>query len=113
MGGYLEFCNDFRGLCNFLKQYSTNIIVESIFYSVVPDRRIWLIRKSEKYDEVVNTKKRRKTLIMFTIAKELGLKTLDINAYMLREGKKFLHVDHIHYEEKAKDFICKRMMRLL
>ena len=62
---------------------------------------------------MVNTKKRRKTLIMFTIAKELGLKTLDINSYMLKEGKKFIHVDHIHYEEKAKEFIYKRMMELI
>lgn len=111
------FEKDFRGLCLFLKQYTNNIIIESIFYTVIPNKKCHLLNKvfgiPEKYDTQTNEIKDKKTEIEFRVAEELGLSTLDINRYMLVEGKKYRHGDHIHFEESAKPFICKKMIEVM
>lgn len=108
------FENDFREFCKYLLQFTDQIIIESIFYTVIPSKRCRFFKKllgiPEIFDEKTNKMKDRKTEIEFQIAKELGLQTLDINGYMLNEGKKFRHGDHIHFEESAKPFICKKMI---
>lgn len=108
------FEEEFRVLITFLKTMTEKVVIESIFYTVFPDKRNkfvkMLIKCPEKYDDITNEMKKKKTEIMFKVAKELECKTLDINKYMLKEGIRYRHVDHIHFEEKAKPFICQKMM---
>lgn len=114
---WMLYEEEFKKLIIFLKTIVDNIVVESIFYTVLPDKRHWLLKRlikaPEKYDTKTNELKKIKTEIMFKVANELNCRILDINEYMLNEGARYRHVDHIHFEEKAKPFICKKMMEYL
>lgn len=114
------FRKEFRTFLDYLKTKVPRIIVESIFYSVIPQKKTFVnkvllkcFHKKEQFDDEVNSRKNRKTKIMFEVAREMGIETLDINNFMLTEGKRFIHTDHIHYEENAKVFICNRMKECL
>lgn len=105
-------------LLQFLAQFSSKIIVESIFDSVVPPTgrlNRWLVRhhkRPETFDEKINVITRRKNVIARQVvetlsANETMYKFLDINA--LANDQKFLRVDHIHFEGKAIPFIVQAM----
>lgn len=103
-------------LIDFLLQFTDNILIESLFYSVKP-RKYWKIAKllhlKETYDSAANEIRDAKNRIWEKIAQEKGLKYLDINGFMLENGKQFYHQDHIHFENAAKKFIVDEMMRAL
>ena len=117
------FEEEFRVFLQYLSQNVQRIVVESIFYTVIPTKFIGgemvqkisrkLLRPKEVFDEVTNERKRIKNEKMFQIAEEMGIQTLDINQYMLTEGAQFRHKDHIHYEDSARKFICRKMMEII
>lgn len=107
---------EFALLVDFLKQKAENVVVESVFYTVFPNKRTLInraIRKPEKYNDTVNARKARKNAIMKKVAEDKKVKFCDINGYMLKEGTKYRHYDDIHYEERAKAFIVKEMAEYL
>ena len=117
-GGYsLEdfqrYEDDFLLLLQYLTAKAKHIIVESVFYSIIPSK-YWRIKKvfkiNEKYDTQINEHKAQKNEIMEKVSKKLGIKWLDINSFMINEGKKYYHKDHIHYEKSANGFIARRML---
>lgn len=67
----------------------------------------------EIYDDEINATKQKKNEIVLRVAEEMDVKYLDINEYMLTEGKMYRHIDHIHFVESAKKFIVKKMLSVL
>lgn len=45
---------------------------------------------------------------MEMVSERKGLKYIDINQYML-DCKKFYHKDHIHFEDRARDYIVEKL----
>lgn len=66
-------------------------------------------KKSEHIDEQFEAGIQIRNKIVCDIAKKHGLEVNDLYRYMNQEGSKFRHIDHIHYEKKAKMFIAKRV----
>lgn len=119
---FILYEKEFEILIRFLQQFSDRIIVESMFYNVIEKKKRWYNRKrrwyntlflKDVYDKKVNKNKFRKNKIMECVAKNLNVKFLDINDYMLNEGKKFVHEDIIHYEDSGNKFIAKKMHEIL
>lgn len=116
---YTRFEKDYRALIEFLRQYCDNIVLLSIFYSVVPNKKhrnsiqkivdIFRHYKLEKYDDEINAIKKKKNDVIRKLAQEENLDFCDINDIMKNTatGKftRFLHIDHIHYENSAKHYI--------
>lgn len=65
----------------------------------------------EQKDERINNVTNRKNMILFELANSRNLRWLDINSSV--NNKHFNHIDHIHFEEKAKSFIAKEMLNVL
>lgn len=90
-------------MIEFLKQFSSNIILESILLSVVPYKHFsYIFRKlriKEKEDVQANYIKIRKNEIIKKIASEKRLPFCDISSFM--QKTKYVHYDHIHYEKAA------------
>lgn len=117
---YSRFYRDMNALVTFLKQYCDNIVMLSVFFSVIPPKSYPGIIGSiafrlrhyfpEIYDETVNVVKKQKNAIICQIAKERGLPFCDINQIVMDTSKgrknRFIHEDHIHLEKSAKSFIC-------
>lgn len=124
---YIQFYRDMKALINFLEQYTNNIVLLSIFYSVIPPKKysgllgnvISFIRhfKLERYDDAVNAVKQRKNDIICQVANELGLQFCDINRIVMDtvNGRKtrFIHEDHVHLESAAKSFIVDEYMKYI
>lgn len=128
---YIRFYEDMCILINYLKQFCERIILLSIFYDVIPDNVIenskvnilkktymWIKRfKNEEFNDDINIIKKEKNSILERIGKECNIPYLDINAFMLNLGLKrktrFLHVDHIHFEDKAKTVIVEQYKKVL
>ena len=105
---------EFKDLISFLKNKCRRVIIESVFYTVVPNKQYKLLKIfniPEKYDEEVNQRKKKRNQIMHEIADEQGVDFLDINEYI--QDKRFYHIDHIHFEEKAKPVIAKKMIEYI
>ena len=73
--------------------------------------------KPETYNDKINDVKRKKNIIISELASKNSLVFLDINQYMINLAQKrrsrYLHVDHIHFEEKAKPVIVKKYLEYL
>lgn len=123
-GGVFEECDyntyyeDYKDFILFLQQMTNNVVVESVFYTVIPNksplakvRRFFKLK--EKYDESINGPKQKKNDLACEASKETGAKYLDINNYMLTKGKWYRHRDHIHFEDSAKTFIVDKMLEYL
>ena len=116
---YLKFEEDYLKLISFLKEQCDNIIIESIFDSVLPISGWFnlLLKKlcviKEENNERINACTTRKNEILknLEIYGRGGVSFLDINR--LTKSKNFHHIDHIHFERKAKSFIAHEMMKLL
>lgn len=122
---YDSFKTSFMCLIEFLKQYSKNIVIETIFDAVKPIKKnrvnSLLIKsgmmhflynfglKKETKDIEINNVTSHKNLILYSLinVNRGGAKLLDINDIMNRQN--FFHVDHIHFERKAKLYIAKVM----
>lgn len=115
------FEEDYKGLVDYLSQYTSRIILLSIFESVlVPDRQIknvWLGEimrkitriimpfKKNRYDFSANEITIRRNKIIERIAEEYKVVYVDINQIMKKAG--YRHIDHIHFVKSANKFICK------
>lgn len=126
---YLRYERNIRLLLNYLQQYSGNIIVETIFDSVVQNHQSrWytsvLLRfgviqflykiglSKENKDNKINAITKKKNEILWNIVKDSPtFYFLDINGIM--NNTSFIHIDHIHFEEKAKDKIVNEMIKML
>ena len=107
-----RFEEDFSALIDFLQRKSDFVYVESIYYSVMANSK-WKLNKmlhiKEQYDATVNERKKKKNDIMKMVSERKGLKYIDINQYMLDCKKNFYHKDHIHFEDRAKDYIVEKL----
>lgn len=124
---YRRFYRDMNALVTFLKQYCDNIVMLSIFFSVISPKSYWGIIGSiafrlrhyfpEKYDDTVNIIKKRKNEIIFQIAKERGLPFCDINQIVMDTAKgcrnRFIHEDHVHLEKSANSFIVDEYVKYI
>lgn len=115
---YQCYYNDYIDLIGFLNQFTSKVIVESIFYSVIPDKsRLSKIKRflkcRETWDETVNEMKKKKNELAQKAAKVTECEFLDINNYMITKGSMYRHIDHIHFEENAKKFITEEMQKYL
>lgn len=114
---YEKFHNDLMTLLGYLKQFSDNIILETVFLSVKPKKPYQIALNflglpiAEIPDEEANFVKRKKNAIIKQVAGESNVSFLDICAYM--EEKKIPHRDHIHYIGKAKSIISKEMLKYI
>ena len=112
---YLKFDEDYRVLVSYLQQYSEMIILNSIFYSVhaykmkIQQKLKILLRIKDKYDDDINFIKEKKNKIIKKVADDNQVLWLDINQAMIQT--KYLHYDHIHYENKAKKCIVSLMLK--
>ena len=120
---FYKFEQDFSALLLFIKQFTDSIIVESIFESIEHNNSFMSnLKKSskimktlyrmgvfkEKPDKRINSITNRKTKITQKVADKMGgVKFIDVNDYMKRQ--KYIHIDHIHFENKAKNVIAKYM----
>lgn len=121
-----EFELSFRGLIEYLHQFCDNIIVETVFDSVIPFKQSFvkdlLLKfniyqllykfniKKEVYDQSINSITSRKNFIISKIADDVDyVMFLDINEFM--NHKPYIHIDHIHFEENAKKVIARQMFQ--
>lgn len=131
---YLRFEEDLEIFVDYLSQFCKNIILCSVFYSVVPSKNLNIIhndilkkalclvikkikQKPEKLDEEANKVKIKKNIIIARVAKNKNIKFIDINGIMMEYSKKrntrCYHVDHIHFEEKAKKIIVNQYIKAI
>lgn len=113
---FVIFTHSFQQLLTFLRQYSNNIIVESIFDAVIPSsksqRMLQRLRIcKEQKDDSINAITQHKNTIIKGLATQMGGVFLDINSYM--NHTHFLHIDHIHFEKRAKRKIAQRMLQAI
>lgn len=121
---YLQYKNDLSFLVDYLREYTDNIILLSIFYAVVPLPKLFKLKPlfyirhlwKEQFDWNIDVITKEKNHIIQEVAKEKGLKYLDINDHIIKLCQRFssrlLHIDHIHFEEKAKIIIVREYMKL-
>lgn len=107
-----RYKEDMTSLLAFLQQFCQYIIVETIFDAVIPVSRfqrllIRLRMKQEKPDAKINGITQAKNSILFSICKNAPYRILDINDFMNHHH--YLHIDHIHFEQRAKRVIANRM----
>lgn len=125
---FYEFEKSLEALVNYLKQFTNKIVLETIFDAVIPHKisnvdKVFFkgrfhhllccvgIRK-EKPDETINSVTSRKNDIIIFLSQKLGeVKLLDINK--LTNKTNYVHIDHIHFEENAKEYIAKKMATML
>lgn len=130
---YYKFKEDYIALLTFLSQHTNKIIAESIFDAIIPHKypqiknlliRIGIHRFTylfglikEVPDNEINKVTHHKNQIIKEIIKHLPPKLsnkcqyYDINFTM--NNSHYLHIDHIHFEEKAKSYIAHQMSRIL
>ena len=101
-------------LLNFLKQYCSCIIVETIYDAVlIPTTKLqkWLIKlhiKKEVKDANINAVTQAKNGVLPSVCRDTNCFYLDINSFM--NSQRYIHVDHIHFEQNAKTVIAQRMI---
>ena len=102
-----EYRNMFRQLLNRLAAFSGKLVVLPAFLIVKPPRNLARVRRTlrlpEVYDDKENDIIKRRNEIMHEEADKAGVPFFDLTEIMLLS--KFVHKDHIHYENAAKSFI--------
>ena len=123
---YQQYKDDLLYLIDYVQSKcgSVNIVLLTSFLNVMPVRHKlqegflgWLYRKyiklkGETYDESWNKVVRKKNEIVKELSEEAHIPLCDIEGYMYGL-KKYVHKDHIHYEDRAKPIIVKEYMRYL
>ena len=74
--------------------------------------RKYIKLKGETYDESWNKVVREKNKIVKEVSEELHMPFCDIEGHM-QSLKKFVHKDHIHYEDRAKPTIARAYIKYL
>lgn len=123
---FVTYKEDLTHLVEFLKQYSGNIILLSIFYAVIPSRfkrlKMYIPRPirniwKEEFDWEIDAVTKRKNEIIAEVSKISGVRFLDINNKMIELcnnwKSRILHIDHIHFENKGKDIIAEEYIKFL
>lgn len=113
MSDLSRYKENMTSLLKFLKQFCSCIIVETIYDAVVvPSGKCkkWLIKhhiKEEDKDEEINAVTQAKNNVLPSVCEETNCFLLDMNGFM--DNQKYIHTDHIHFEQSAKIVIAKRM----
>lgn len=126
---YNIFGKDLLQLVDYLPRYGKKIVLCTIFYSVIPPQLTAKIKNEsmkkfctmlynklkrfEDYDEEVNSVKKRKNEVVLHLSHEKNIPCLDINSIMCNSKKKYVHIDHVHFENKAKKAIVNEYIRIL
>lgn len=126
---FRQFRKDYVALLDYLQQYCNNIVLLTNFLNVSPLPKwasnklkllpILLYRKikGEKIDWLWSATVQKKNEIILEIAKEHGYKYCDIDLLMRKDCQgsfpKYIHVDHIHYEPRAKVPIVQEYMKYI
>lgn len=126
---YERFREDYKGLLTYLRQYTSHIILLTCFLNVMPlppkfssvlksiPILAWRKIKGEKIDYSWSDVVIRKNAIIKDIAEKEGLKFCDIDGWMRAQCQgwfpKYIHLDHIHYEPRAKAAIVKEYAKYL
>lgn len=102
-------------LCDFISQYAPKILLLTVLKQIRPVEKTKLNRwklkhgfMKEKPDEVMNIVVNAKNEIIERTAKKHPA-TSFYNVVEALEKTKFLHRDHVHYEDKALPFIVKEI----
>ena len=111
-----QFREAFDTLLTYLKGISSNITVETIFDSIIPNKkwhkfflhRGWM---KEKKDDEINNITSLRNRIMREVAEKHGVKFLDINPIV--DSTRYIHIDHTHFEDSAKPYIAKEMLKII
>lgn len=102
-----EYRAMFRRLLQRLRAYSDKLLVLPAFLIVKAPEHLGRVRRvlrlPEVYDRKENAIISRRNEIMREVAYEAGISFFDLTEAMLRS--KYVHKDHIHYENAAKPFI--------
>ena len=102
-----EYRTMFRQLLQRLRTYSDKLLVLPAFLIVKPPKRLGRVRRVLRLPEVFDDKEnaiiKRRNEIMHEVADEAGIPFFDLTEIMLRS--KYVHKDHIHYENAAKAYI--------
>lgn len=125
---FKKYENDMLSLIKYLKQHCDKIILETVFDSVKPIRMNnlihWMIKfnllqklyswgfKKEVPDDEINSITSKKNEIIKNISARVGgVIMLDINN--LIKNTNYIHIDHIHLEDRAKEYIAQCMIQVL
>lgn len=112
---YKIFEEEYSLFVDYLKQYTSNVILETVLLTVKPYKHFSMFlrkfRVKETLDEEANYVKVRKNQIIQKIAVEKNTAFCDMCNIMLKE--KFVHIDHIHYEKAAFPVIVKNLMKFI
>lgn len=122
---YEKFKKDLISLLTYLRQHCDKIVLETVFSSVLPakinkiEKRIFGHRlhrylfklgiRKEIRDNDINSVTDKKNGIIREVAKSSEFKLFFLDIDELISKQHFLHTDHIHYENAAKQFIAKKM----
>ena len=126
-----KYGKDLHHLIVFLKQYAKEVVVESIFDSIKPSKNAFVPTKlatnirhylmqigfykecpNIKINTITQWKNIKAKEVVSNISQQMGgVKWFDINNIM--KQRHYVHIDHIHYEERAKKAIVKEMSKYL
>ena len=102
-----EYREMFARLLKRLGMFSDKLLVLPAFLIVKVPARLGRVRRMlrlpEEYDDKENAIIRRRNDIMHEVADEAAVPFFDLTAEML--VSKYVHKDHIHYENAAKSFM--------
>lgn len=127
-----QYGRDLKALIRFVSQYADHVILCSCFYDVVVKgklngylyklgmERLSLFLKrcrGEVYNQEVDAVTEAKNEEIRRIADETGTDFCGINEYMMGLAEHFrtryVHGDHVHYEDRAKSVIVQQYMMFL
>ena len=107
-----EYRAMFVQLLQRLRSYSERLLVLPAFFIVRAPEHFGRIRRVLRLPEVFDDKEndviKQRNEIMHEAADEAGITYYDLTAVMLRS--KYVHKDHIHYENAAKEFIADQIL---
>lgn len=117
--GYeITYADCFEELVNILKKNCKRLVLATITQVVIlPNNKIPIIGKLythlhpvswENSDPRFESGILARNEIIRNTARKHRLPCNDLYIYMIREGNRFRHIDHVHYEKNAELFLAKR-----
>ena len=117
---YVVYKEQYRNLIEYLLEKTKRLVLASATpvinqYWNCSNRYLAFIFSSlhplcvEHINERVDKELTRRNKIAYDLAREYGLAFNDLYRYMRNEGKKFRHVDEIHYEKRSNIFIARKV----
>lgn len=120
---YLDYKEQYRRLILFLKTKSPKIVLGSATQIVkYPDMKNSILNKI--YNHIHSAKSEipdmryeigivQRNKIVKELCEEEHVQFDDLYSYMLSEGRKIRHIDHVHYEKNARILLANRVMTFI